>query len=168
MPNSPTPPSQARAFWLGLAFWIGVCLLALLVRGVRWEEGYERAQVLLGITPYPDGHPHARWYWNAFSIHYYASAAVLWLTHSASLVCGGRQFIAMLSISLSVFSLTWILGRRALPAHLAVLLCFAGAPSFFQSYMPISVWANKATSGQIGIGWAFAVLIALCAGCFAG
>jgi hypothetical protein len=135
-----------------------------MVRGVRWEEGYERAQVILGLTPYPDGHPHARWYWNAFSIHYYASAAVLWLTRSPALVCGGRQFIAMLAIVLPIFGLTWLLCRRALPAHLVVLLTIAGAPSFFQSYMPISVWANKATSGQIGIGWSFAVLIALCAG----
>lgn len=156
--------STSRAIWLGLAFWTGVCLLAVLLRGVRWEEGYERAQVLLGFTPYPEGHPHARWYWNAFSIHYYASAALLWITRSDVIVCGTRQFIATLAIALPIFSLTWLLGRRALPAHLAVLLSFAGATSVFQSYMPISAWANKATSGQIGIGWAFVVLIMLCAG----
>ena len=164
MPHSPHTPSPARAFWLGLAFWIGVCLLAVLVRGVRWEEGYERAQVLLGITPYPEGHPHHRWVFNGFSIHYYATGALLWLTESAALICGGRQFLATLAIHLPIFGVTWLLTRRMGPVHLAMVLSFAGADVFFQSYMPISPWATKATSGIMGMGWAFAVLLALAAG----
>jgi len=161
---SPSPPSSSRAFWLGLAFWIAVCLLAVLVRGVRWEEGYERAQVLLGITPYPEGHPHHRWVFNGFSIHYYATGALLWLTDSAALICGGRQFLATLAIHLPIFGVTWLLTRRMGPVHLAMVLSFAGADVFFQSYMPISPWATKATSGIMGMGWAFAVLLALAAG----
>jgi hypothetical protein len=164
MPDSPDHArAQARAFWLGLAFWIGVCLLAVLVRGVRWEEGYERAQVLLGITPYPEGHPHHRWVFNGFSIHYYATGALLWLTESAALICGGRQFLATLAIHLPIFGVTWLLTRRMGPVHLALVLSFAGADVFFQSYMPISPWATKATSGIMGMGWAFAVLLALAA-----
>jgi hypothetical protein len=164
MPISPQSPSSARAFWLGLAFWIGVCLLAVLVRGVRWEEGYERAQVLLGITPYPEGHPHARWVFNGFSIHYYLTGTLLWLTDSVALICGGRQFLATLAIHLPIFGVTWLLTRRMGPVHLAMVLSFAGADVFFQSYMPISPWATKATSGIMGMGWAFAVLLALAAG----
>ena len=165
MPHSPNPAStQVRAFWLGLVFWIGVCLLAVLVRGVRWEEGYERAQVLLGITPYPEGHPHHRWVFNGFSIHYYATGALLWLTDSAALICGGRQFLATVAIHLPIFGVTWLLTRRMASVHLAMVLSFAGADVFFQSYMPISPWATKATSGIMGMGWAFAVLLALAAG----
>ena len=165
MPQSPNRTrAQARAFWLGLAFWIGVCLLAVIVRGVRWEEGYERAQVLLGITPYPEGHPHHRWVFNGFSIHYYLTGALLWLTESAMLICGGRQFLATLAIHLPVFGVTWLLARRMGPVHLAMVLSFAGADVFFQSYMPISPWATKATSGIMGMGWAFAVLLAFAAG----
>lgn len=154
----------ARAFWWGLAFWATVCLIAIAVRGVRWEEGYERAQVLLGLTPYPEGHPHHRWVWNGFSLHYYITGAALWLTNSAALICGGRQFLATLAIHLPVFALVWLLARRAFPAHLAMLLSIAGANRFFQSYMPIEPWANKATSGLIGMGWAFAVLVFLAGG----
>jgi len=153
-----------RAFWTGLCFWILLCLIAIAVRGIRWEEGLERAQVLLNITPYPEGHPHHRWVWNGFSLHYYLTGAVLWLTESATLVCGGRQFIATLAIHLPVYGLTWILTRRVFPAHLATLLGFVGANTVFQSYMPILPWATKATSGIIGMGWAFAVLLALAAG----
>lgn len=164
MPETPSSSSSSRAFWLGLTFWIGVCLLAVMVRGVRWEEGYERAQALLGITPYPAGHPHHRWVFNGFSIHYYLTGALLWLTKSPLLICGGRQFLATLAIHLPVFGMAWILTRRMLPVHLAMVLSFAGADIFFQSYMPISPWATKATSGIIGMGWAFAVLIAFAAG----
>ena len=164
MPHSSTPPSPARAFWLGLAFWIGVCLLAVLVRGVRWEEGYERAQVLLGITSYPDGHPHHRWVFNGFSIHYYLTGALLWLTDSAALVCGGRQFLATLATHLPIFGIAWLMTGQMRAVHLAMVLSFAGADVFFQSYMPISPWATKATSGIIGMGWAFAVLLALASG----
>ncbi len=159
-PNSDSP----RAFWAGVIFWTLLCLIAIAVRGVRWEEGLERAQVLLNITPYPDGHPHHRWVWNGFSIHYYLTGAVLWLTESATLICGGRQFIATLAIHLPVYGLTWILTRRVFPAHLAALLGFVGANTVFQSYMPILPWATKATSGIIGMGWAFAVLLAFAAG----
>jgi len=147
-----------------MLFWTVVCLVGVLIRGIRWEEGYERAQVLTGMTPYPDGHPHARWYWNAFSIHYYASAAVLWLTKSAALVCGSRQFMAAIAVHLPIFAITWLLSRRVLAAHFATLLSIVGAITVFQSYMPITPWANKATSGMIGTGWAFWVLAALCAG----
>ncbi len=161
--DAPEKNYSPRAFWGGLIFWISLCFLAVVLRGVRWEEGYERAQVLLNITPYPEGHPNLRWFWNAFSIHYYLSAAALWLTDSALLVCGGRQFIATIAIHVPIYLLTWVLTRRAAAAHMATLLGFVGANTFFQSYMPISPWATKATSGIIGMGWAFAVLIALSA-----
>lgn len=160
-----TPPAEyPRAFWLGLLFWAAVCLAAVLVRGIRWEEGYERAQVILGLTPYPEGHPHYRWVWNGFSVHYYLTGALLWLTRSAAFICGGRQFVATLAIHLPIYGLTWLLARRPLPAHLAMVLSFAGANTIFQSYMPILPWATKATSGIMGMGWAFTVLVALCAG----
>lgn len=152
---------SSRAFWAGLVFWIVLCFLAVALRGVRWEESFERAQVLLDTTPYPDGHPHRRWSWNGFSIHYYLSALVLWLTDSPVLLCGGRQFLATLATHLPIYGATWLLTRRVAPAHLAMVLSFFAAISFFQSYMPISAWATKATSGIIGMGWAFAVLLAL-------
>lgn len=157
-------PRSSRAFWVGLAFWVLFCAVAVLVRGVRWEEGYERAQVLLGITPYPAGHPHNQWVWNGFSIHYYLTGALLWLTRSAAVVCGSRQFLALVAIHLPVYVLTWLLTRRVLPAHLAVVLSFAGVVTIFQSYMPIAPFATKATSGIIGMGWAFAVIAMLSAG----
>lgn len=155
----------AWRFWGGLAFWAAVCALAIAVRGVRWEEGFERAQVLLGLTPYPDGHPHDIWYRNAFSIHYVASAALLWLTDSAAAVCGARQALANMAVHLPVFAITWLLsGRRAFPAHAATILSVAGAPAVFQSYWPVVAFANKATSGMIGIGWSLWVIAAIGAG----
>lgn len=162
--EAPRQNESSRAFWVGLLFWAAICFVAILVRGVRWEEGYERAQVLLDITPYPEGHPHYRWVWNGFSIHYYVTGFFLWLTESATLICGGRQFIATLAIHLPVYGMTWLLARRTAPAHLAALLSFVGSNTAFQSYMPILPWATKATSGIIGMGWAFAVLLALAGG----
>lgn len=165
MTQSPAPQtSNARAFWLGMLFWSVVCIAGVLLRGVRWEEGYERAQALLAITPYPEGHPLHRWAWNAFSIQYYGSGALLWITDSAAWVCGIRQILAALATHLPVFAIAWLLARNALAAHTATLLGVAGANTIFQSYMPIAPWATKATSGIIGMGWGLGVLALLAAG----
>ena len=51
--EAPRQQDSPRAFWAGLLFWVALCFVAVAVRGVRWEEGYERAQVLLNISLVP-------------------------------------------------------------------------------------------------------------------
>lgn len=134
--------------------------LGVALRGVRWEEGFERAQALLGMVPYPDGHPLRLYAWNAFSIHYYASALLLKLTDSALLVCGLRNLLCAWGALIPLYVLGSLLARRALAGHLAALLILANAHAFFRSYYSNDVWPFMFTSGELGLAWA---LLSVCA-----
>ncbi|MFM1920139.1 MAG: hypothetical protein RLZZ303_1773 [Candidatus Hydrogenedentota bacterium] len=149
-----------RHFWQGLAFWMLVGVLGVALRGVRWEEGFERAQALLGVVPYPDGHPLRVYAWNSFSIHYYSSALLLKLTDSALLVCGLRNLLCAWGAMLPLYILGSLLARRALAGHLATLLILANAHAFFRSYYSNDVWPFMFTSGELGLAWA---LLCVCA-----
>lgn len=155
--------NAVRHFWSGLFFWMLVGALGVALRGVRWEEGFERAQALLGVVPYPDGHPLRLYAWNAFSIHYYSSALLLRLTDSALLVCGLRNLLCAWGALLPLYLLGSLLARRALAGHLAALLILGNAHAFFRSYYSNDVWPFMFTSGELGLAWA---LLCVCA--FAG
>jgi len=84
---------ERRALWGGVALWLLFCVAAVCVRGVRWEETYERAQVLLGVVSYPAGHPLFRYAHNAFTAQYYLSALLLRLVPGPAFVCGFRDVL---------------------------------------------------------------------------
>lgn len=146
-----------RACVQGVLFWIGFSVLAVAVRGVRWDETFEHAQALLGATPYPHDHPFYVLQRNAFTINGWLSAFLLWLTGSPLIVCGFRN-VAHLAMSIvPVFLITSRLARRALAGHVAVVVLLLGSLSTFASYYPLAVWPNGFSNGAIGQGWALLV-----------
>lgn len=147
----------------GVFLWVVVGALGVAVRGVQWEESYERAQAMLGLVPYPPWHPLYIYGWNAFTLQYHASAALLWLTHSPLVVCGLRNLIAIWILLVPMFLLGASFTRNVLAGHLAALLMLANAHTIFQSYYDNNVWPNMFTNGSIGLGW---VLMCLCAFCY--
>ena len=50
-------PRLPKRFWWGCALWVAFSVVAMLLRGVRWDENFEFAQAMTGQVPYPDGHP---------------------------------------------------------------------------------------------------------------
>ncbi len=108
-----------RSLWQGLLFWTLVAIIGIALRGVRWEEGLERAQAMLGVVPYPADHPLPLYAWNAFSVHYYSSALLLWLSDSPLLVCGLRNLLCAWGALVPVYLMASVFARSTAAGHLA-------------------------------------------------
>ena len=153
-----TATKDRRTLAWGAVFWLFFCVAGVLVRGIRWEETFERAQLLIHQVQYADWHPFYRYARSAFTIQYYVSALVLWLAPSPALVCGLRQMLFLGATTLPAYLLAARVSRRVLCGHIAAVLTVSGVLVAFGSYYPLFVWPDKFTSGHIGMG---AVLIAL-------
>jgi hypothetical protein len=144
----------------GAAVWLLIGAVGIALRGVRWEESYERAQAVLGLVAYDPGHPLYVYGWNAFSIHYYLSAAVLRVWDSPLLVCGARDLLCVWGALLPVYFIGARVARSPWGGHLAAAFILANAHQIFRSYYSINVWPFMFTAGEIGFGWALAVVAA--------
>lgn len=155
---------QRRALLNGVLFWLAVGALGILLRGVRWDEGFERAQAMLGMVPYPEGHPLRIYAWNAFSIHYYSSALLLKLSGSPLLICGLRDLICVWGALAPVFMLASLTAGCTRAGHVAALFILANAHAVFRSYYANDVWPFMFTSGEIGLGWSILCVCVFAAG----
>ena len=155
---------ERRALWGGVALWALFCAAAVCVRGVRWEETYERAQVLAGLVSYPAGHPLFRYAHNAFTVQYYLSALLLRLVPGPGFVCGFRDALFLAATVVPVFLLAALASRRAVYGHAAAAIVLAGALGAFATHYPFQAWPGKFTSGQIGMGFALLTVFLLAAG----
>lgn len=152
-----------RALFWGILFWVAVGTLGILLRGVRWDEGFERAQAMLGVVPYPEGHPLRIYAWNAFSIHYYSSALLLKVFDSPLILCGLRDLLCVWGALAPVFAFSSLLTRNTQAGHLAGVLILANAHAVFRSYYANDVWPFMFTSGEMGLGWVFLCVCAFAA-----
>ena len=152
--------SPRQAFWAGALFWVGVSVLGIYLRGIRWEETYERAQALTGIVPYPVGHPLAQYARGAIGFHYYLSAAIMQFTQDPRIICGYRDIWSAAFALIPLYALGYVLTRKLWLAHLSALLGMAGIHLFFCSYYGLQIWPDKFTAGTIGQGYALFILVA--------
>jgi len=157
-----TSPSAGRLAG-GALLWLGIAVMAVLLRGVQWDETYEHAQVLVGAVTYPDGHPVLRYVHGVFSIQPWLSAWMLDLTGSAAVVCGFRNVLALLAVVLPTFLITAQLSGRMLWGHIAACYALGGAFLSFDGSYPLTVWPGTFSNGPIGQGWALAGLWGLMA-----
>lgn len=163
MKSARNEPGGRAAFWRGLAVWAAVGVLGIYLRGIRWEETWERAQALTGMIPYPEGHPLLQYARGAIGFHYYLTALVMGFTENPAIICGARDVLSAWSAILPVYLLGCVLGKRVAAGHLAALLCVAEIHLFFCSYYGLQVWPDKFTAGTIGQGWALLIIAALSA-----
>jgi hypothetical protein len=150
-----------RAILGGAALWAALGTVGVFLRGVRYEESLERAQALLGITPYPEGHPLYVYAHNAFGIHYPLSAWLLQLTDSDFFIAAFRDILYVLAMLVPVFLIATRLARDVRAGHLATLLVFVNSPAFFSSFYNINMWPWTYTSGEMGMGWALLTVYAV-------
>lgn len=154
-----------RAVRWGALLWLVFCVVAVLLRGVRWDESFEHAQVITGQVAYPEGHPLRVYVRGVFSLQTYASAAMLALGAGPALICGARNLLFLLGTVLPVFFLTALLTRRARWGHIAALLILQGTMLEFDGSYPTFVWPELYSNGHIGGAIALLTLIAYLAGC---
>ncbi|NIA14277.1 MAG: hypothetical protein GWP08_09355 [Nitrospiraceae bacterium] len=135
---------------LGALAWTGFCVLAVVLRGVRWDENYEFAQAALRLVPYAEGHPLFRHARGLYSLQMHTTAALLALTRSPAVVCGLRNLLFLLGTVLPVYGLCAWLTRRALWGHAAALLALTGIHLGFYGVYPQYAWPGMYSNGHIG------------------
>ncbi|NIA13123.1 MAG: hypothetical protein GWP08_03505 [Nitrospiraceae bacterium] len=153
-----------RQLWLGVCFWAVFAVVAVALRGVRWEENYERAQLMLGLTPYPVEHPFYQYTYAVMSIHYILTAAFMRWVADPAIVCGAWNVLFLLGVVAPMFLLTSLLTRRAVWGHIAATLMFLEVQTRFAPYYPLGAWPDQFSIGQIGMASALLCVFLLAGG----
>lgn len=136
----------------GAAWWLVFCLAAVAVRGVRWDETYEHAQILLGHIPYPAEHPLRQYLAGAYSGQLYLGVLTLAAGAGEYVFNFVRNAFFLMAAVLPAYLLTEAAtGRRAI-AHGAAALTLAGLLNAFNGSYPMGVWPNIFSNGLIGGG----------------
>jgi len=156
----------SRAVWAGALGWVVFSVIAVALRGVRWEETYEHALIITGLAPYPEGHPCFVYCRNIFSGQSYLSALLLHIVDSPLLVNGYRNVLQLAFCTVPVFLLGARFSGTARYGHVSVVLVLLGIHQGLQSYYPIESWPHMYAIGQIGTGYALLVLALLLYGCW--
>ncbi len=160
------PRNEIRPLIYGGMGWLLFSVIAVLIRGVRWEETYEHALIITGLVPYPEGHPCYQYCRNVFSGQSYLSALLLHCIDSPLLVNGYRNVLQLAFCTVPVFLLGARFSGRPFYGHISVVLVLAGIHQGLQSYYPIESWPHMYAIGQIGTGYALLVLALLLYGCW--
>ncbi len=155
---------ERRAVLLGVAFWSAFSFIAVIVRGVSWDETYEHALAITRIAPYPEGHPFYIYIRNIYSLQSYLSAGLLFLTKGPLVLCFLRDAVTMLLTTLPLYFLAVTLTKRALWGYVAVVLGLSNAYIFFASHYGIGVWPGYYSVGAIGAGYALLLFTLFIAG----
>ncbi|HPO13398.1 MAG TPA: hypothetical protein PLI09_08135 [Candidatus Hydrogenedentes bacterium] len=138
----------------GLALWGAFCVVAVGLRGVRWDENFEFAQVLLGQAPYPPDHPLAQYVHQFYSLQTWSLAALMALFPGPLLANALRNVLFLLATVWPPFLLGALLSGRARWGHAAALLVLMGIHVPFYSNYPVQIWPGLYSNGQVGLGWA--------------
>ncbi len=152
-----TPVSRAL-FWAGIVTCTLFAVLAVIARGVQWDESYEHAQILAGQVTYPAGHPLAVYVHNAFSLQTWLAGLAVKLGMGPALFCGLRNVLFLLASLLPVYVIATTMARSVLAGLLAAFLLLQGLLLEFDGSYPTMVWPALYSNGHIGGG---VVLLAL-------
>ena len=165
-PTVPNKPAgvRGRHLWFGVCFWTVFAVAAVALRGVRWEENYERAQLMLGMTPYPVEHPFYQYTYAVMSIHYVLTAAVMRWMADPAIICGTWNALFLLGVVAPVFLLTCLLTRRAVWGYVAATLMFLEVQTRFAPYYPLGAWPDQFSIGQSGMAAALLCVFLLARG----
>jgi hypothetical protein len=164
MPAVNDEKRYSRSLWAGIAFWIILSTIAVAVRGVRWDENYEFAQLITGRVTAPAGHPALRYSNTAFTLQTWLLAGMMKPGAGPALINGFRNVLYLLAGVLPAFLLTSRITGRIRAGHLAALLVLEGVLTEFDGVYPIGPWPWLYSNGHIGGGWALIGLYALAAG----
>ncbi len=153
--NTPVPRGL---FWAGIVTCILFAVIAVIARGVRWDESYEHAQILAGQVTYPPGHPLVVYVYNAFSLQTGLAGLALKCGMGPLLFCSIRNVLFLLATLLPVYVITTTIARSVLAGLLTAVLLLQGLLLEFDGSYPTMVWPALYSNGHIGGG---VVLLAL-------
>ncbi len=142
----------------GLLFWISFCVVIVLIRGIRWDEHWDLAQVILGRVPYPEDHFLYVWTRDVRNLPIFISTFAAWLFERPEALNALRNVAWMLATAIPLYLTGLALTRSALCGHIAVVLALAGLHISFDASYPIYAWPAYFSNGHVGMGYAMAVL----------
>lgn len=142
----------------GLLFWIFFCVVIVFIRGIRWDEHWDLAQVILGRVPYPEDHFLYVWTRDVRNLPIFISTFAAWLFEGPEALNALRNVAWMLATAIPLYLAGLALTRRPLCGHIAVVLALAGLHISFDASYPIYAWPAFFSNGHIGMGYALAVL----------
>ena len=152
MADTRTPPRER--LWPGVLAWTAFSAVAVLARGVQWDENFEFAQTMTGQVPYPEGHPFKVYTLGAFNLQIYLSALVVYYFPSPIVLCAIRNFLFIFASTVPQFLLGAVIARRAIAGHVTALLFLSGIHLAFDGSYPLFVWPGMFSNGHIGTGYA--------------
>lgn len=138
---------------------IGIALVA--VRGVRWDENFEFAQVLAGHVTYGEGHPLPRYLSKAISLQPHLIAEGLRLGCAELALNALRNLLYLWATVLPAFLFGAALGRHACWGHFAAVAVLQGWLLEFDGNYPHDPWPTLYSNGHVGTGWALLCLYLL-------
>lgn len=149
--EAPLPP---RGMLFGIVLWGLFACVAFALRGVRWDEDYEFAQVMLGMIAYPEGHPLPHHLTRLYTVQLDGLAIIMRLLQGEFAPNFLRNGLALMATVLPAFWITARLAGSALAGHaMAALFLFGIHAGFFSNY-PVQTWPGLYTNGHIGTAWA--------------
>jgi len=153
------PSYQQTAAHLGL--WLALSIAFVSLRGVRWDENFEFAQLLTGQVPYPAWHPLHVYLASAFSGQTHAMAQ--WLHWGAGeLLANGLHNLAyLLGTVWPAYLFGAYLGRSPWWGHAAAIAVLQGWLLEFDGTYPHTPWPWIYSNGHLGMAWALLSLYAL-------
>lgn len=154
-------PFTQRPCLTGALLWTAFSLVAVLLRGVRWDENYEFAQVILGQIPYPEGHPLFQYVRGFYSLQTYSLAALMYFFPEPLPANLLRNWAFLASSTVPVYLLGTLFARRQLVGHVAVVFVLLQIHTSFYSTYPVLVWPMIFSNGAIGLGYMLLALWAL-------
>lgn len=153
-----------RGFWPGLLFWLAFSALAVSVRGVRWDENFEFAQVLTGAVDYPPGHPLSQYVHRIFSGQTYLLALLQWAGGGPILLNGFRNVLYLAASVAPIYCFVSVLSRSVLAGSVVCTLALYDILAEFDGSYPLSLWPWLYSNGHVGGGYMiFALFLLLCA-----
>jgi hypothetical protein len=141
-----------------------LCVALVGVRGVRWDEDYEFAQVLLGRIVYPDDHPMPLHVRGMFGVQHWSLAAWMALVPGEAPANGLRNVLFLLATLAPPFALARCWTGHAAWGYVAAALALLGLHVPFYSTYPVQVWPDLYSNGHIGGAWMLLAVAALAGG----
>jgi len=138
-----------------------VATALVAVRGVRWDENFEFAQVLAGHVAYGEGHPLPLYLSKALSLQPHLIAEGLRLGCSELALNALRNLLYLWATVLPAFLFGAALGRQACWGHFAAVAVLQGWLLEFDGSYPHDPWPTLYSNGHVGTGWALLCLYLL-------
>lgn len=157
-------PPGISEFRAGLLFWIAISIVALILRGVRWDENYEFAQIMTGMISLDDAHPLRQYALGAYNLQFHSSALMLLINDDPVFLCGFRNLLFIGSTVLPLYLLGAWLSGKSWPGHVAVLFFLMGIHLEFDGVYPQFLWPSMFSNGHVGTAYALVFAGCLAAG----